>query len=119
MYTPKPVKQAKGKIIMTDQTGSRGTTVSAAWTVGQLRAALAGLPDDTPLVVNVADLNDPSVCDEQVLVSAGFGTINWGDGYGPEPDTVFGLNCEIPDHDMRTKPSRPRRPRGPEMEAGR
>src|SRR5690348_8713617 len=40
----------------------------AAWTPGQLKAALAGLPDDTPLAVNAVDTTDPAVVDEQVIV---------------------------------------------------
>jgi Family of unknown function (DUF6225) len=81
----------------------------AAWTVGQLRAALTGIPDDTPLVANTVDYSGPNVADEQVIVGAGFGTINWGDGYGTEPDAVFGLQCEIPEALLRTRPDRPRR----------
>lgn len=81
----------------------------AAWTVGQLRAALAGIPDDTPLAANTADPNDPSVADDQVIVGAGFGTVDWGDGYGPEPAAIFGLECEIPENLLQTRPDRPRR----------
>jgi len=83
----------------------------AAWTVGQLRAALAGLPDDTPLVVNAAGTGDPNVADEQVIVGAGFGSVNWGDGYGVERDTLFGLDCEMPEELLRKRPGRPRRGR--------
>jgi hypothetical protein len=86
----------------------------AAWTVGQLRAALAGIPDDTPLVVNTADACDPAVADEQVIVDARFGAADWGDGYGPEPDTMFGLDCAIPGGLPRTRPGQPcRRTGGP------
>jgi hypothetical protein len=67
----------------------------AAWTVGQLKTALAAIPDATALAVNVAD---PHVADEQVVVGAGFGTVNWGDGRGPQAGPVFGLECEIPEH---------------------
>ena len=79
-------------------------------TVGQLRAALEGIPDDTPLIVNAADLTDPAV-DEQVITSTGFGLVDWGDGYGLEPDNAFALNCdrytETPE--WRSKPIRPAR----------
>lgn len=80
-----------------------------AWTVGQLKAALATIADDTPLVVNAANPSEPNVADEQAVVGAGFGAVDWGDGYGPEPDTVFGLDCEIPEGYPRAKPDRPRR----------
>jgi hypothetical protein len=71
-------------------------------------------PDGTPLVANAVDYSDPNVVDEQVIVGAGFGTINWGDGYGPEPDAVFGLQCEIPEAEdlLRTRPDRLRRRAG-------
>lgn len=95
-------------------------------TVGQLRAALAGIPDDTPLVVNAADLTSPDVVDEQVITGTGFGTVDWGDGYGLEPDNVFALNCDLvmPGEDVRRKPARPARQAAAEtapaaeMEAG-
>jgi hypothetical protein len=80
-------------------------------TVGQLRAELEGIPDDTPLVVNAADLTSQDVVDEQVITSTGFGLVDWGDGYGLEPDNVFALNCDLvmPDEDVRRKPTRPAR----------
>jgi hypothetical protein len=86
--------------------------VHAAWTVGQLRAALAGIPDDTPLVVNAVDTSDPECADEQVVVGAGFGTVDWGDGYGLEQDVLFGLDCEMPEAQLSTRPDRPSRRAG-------
>jgi len=44
-----------------------------AWTVGQLRAALVGLPDDLPVIVDVAEEPGGDTVDEQVVISAGFG----------------------------------------------
>ena len=92
-------------------------------TVGQLRAALEGIPDGTPLVVNAALLDDPDVVDEQVITSTGFGLVDWGDGYGLEPDSVFALNCRLTGdgEDVRRKPARPARRATPtaEQEAGR
>jgi hypothetical protein len=79
-------------------------------TVGQLRAALEGIPDDTPLTVNAADPDYPTdAVMEQVITSAGFGLINWGDGYGLEPDNVFALNCDLGMDigAVRRKPVRP------------
>lgn len=86
----------------------------AAWSVGQLKEALAAVPDETPLVVNAVDTSDPVAADEQVVVGAGFGLVNWGDGYGFEPDTLFGLDCEMPEGLLRSKPDRPRRQAGRE-----
>jgi hypothetical protein len=62
-------------------------------TVGQLRAALEGIPDDTPLIVNAAYPGEPELVDEQVITSTGFGAVDWGDGHGLEPDSAFALNC--------------------------
>lgn len=77
-------------------------------TVGTLRAAIAGIPDDTPLVINAADFDDPGLVVEQVITGAGFGTIDWGDGHGPEQGTVFGLDCEIPDGPIELRAGRAR-----------
>lgn len=41
-----------------------------AWTVGQLRAALAGLPDDLPVSVLVSEEPGGEFADEQVVISA-------------------------------------------------
>lgn len=42
----------------------------SAWTVGQLRAALAGLPDDLPVSVLVSEEPGGEFADEQVVISA-------------------------------------------------
>jgi hypothetical protein len=79
-------------------------------TVGQLRAALEGIPDDTPLTVNAADPDYPKeAVTEQVITSAGFGRIDWGDGYGLEPGNVFALNCDFDPtgEELPRKPVRP------------
>jgi hypothetical protein len=44
-----------------------------AWTVGQLRDALAGLPDDLPIIVDVAEEPGDDTVQEQVVIDAGFG----------------------------------------------
>lgn len=51
-----------------------------AWTVGQLRAALVGLPDDLLVIVDVAEEPGGDNVDEQVVISAGFGHDIAGDG---------------------------------------
>jgi hypothetical protein len=51
------------------------------WTVGRLRADLAGLPSHLPLRVAVAG------GDLQVVISGGFGTLHWLDDR-PEPDEI-------------------------------
>jgi hypothetical protein len=66
------------------------------WTVGQLRAALAGLPEDLPLLVQVAEEPGGDTVGEQVVISAGFGTIDWGDERGEEVDRRFAIGCEFP-----------------------
>lgn len=83
-------------------------TAQRAWTVGALRAAITGLPDDTLLIVNAPDFTDPDFVTEQVITSAGFGTVDWGDGYGPEQSKVFGLECEIPDGPIELRAGRAR-----------
>jgi Family of unknown function (DUF6225) len=67
------------------------------WTVGRLKAELADVADDTVVVVNVPDPNDPKLVDEQIVVDAGFGTVDWGDGKGPQADVYFGLQTQIPE----------------------
>lgn len=42
----------------------------AAWTVGQLRAALEGIPDDYPVQVMVAEIPGGDSAGEQVLFAA-------------------------------------------------
>ena len=88
---------------------------SRVTTVGQLRAALEGVPDDTPLIVNAAYPNEPEFVDEQVITSTGFGVIDWGDGHGLESDSVFALNCHL---DMLSEHVR-RKPVRSEAEADR
>jgi hypothetical protein len=80
-------------------------------TVGQLRTALEGIRDDTPLIVNAAAPGNPELLDEQASTSAGFGLVNWGDGHGLEQDSVFALNCDPVDDidEVRQKPNRPPR----------
>ena len=95
----------------TDGCAECSPAMRAAWTAGELKAALAGIPDDTPLAVNAVDITDPNVADEQVIVGAGFGTVNWGDGYGPEQSKIFGLDCELPERQLETRPERPPRVR--------
>lgn len=74
------------------------------WTVGQLRAALADLPDNTPLAVHAPNFNDNAVYDELVLTDAGFGTVDWGEGFGPEPSSVFALVCQPPTENLEQRP---------------
>jgi hypothetical protein len=93
----------------TDGCAACKPAIGAAWTAGQLKAALAEIPDGTPLVAWSADADEPDVAEEQLITRAGFGTVDWGDGYGPEADTYFGLECEIPGALLRTRPDRPRR----------
>ncbi len=66
------------------------------WTVGQLRAALQGLPDELPLVVQLAEEPGGDLVAEQVVTDAGFGTIDWGDDRGEDVDRRFAICCDFP-----------------------
>lgn len=72
-----------------------------AFTAGQLRAAIAGLDDDAPVILHVATDED-DVADTQIVVDAGRGSIGWGDGYGLEPDPLFALEPAWPTADTCT-----------------
>lgn len=88
-----------------DKPGTGQAQCHGLATVGQLRAALEGLPGSTPLVVNAEDVSDPEEATvEQVVTSAGFGLIDWGDGRGLRPDGVFALNCSVDYDDLRDEP---------------
>ncbi|TMR10241.1 hypothetical protein ETD86_40415 [Nonomuraea turkmeniaca] len=80
-----------------------------AWTAGQLRAAIAHLADD-PIVVEV-ELGEPTTYEDQIIVGAGRGELDWGDGYGLEPDPIVALYCARHGH-LRVRPNRPRLNRG-------
>ncbi|MEU6261740.1 DUF6225 family protein [Saccharopolyspora shandongensis] len=70
--------------------------VVTAWTVGDLRKALEGVSDDMPLVAWVADEPGSDLIDsEQVIVSAGFGQVDEGNGLR-EDRSQFGLGLEFP-----------------------
>ena len=65
------------------------------WTVGQLRAALDGLPEDLPLEVMVAEEPGGDFAERQVVIDAGFGHGTDVDGeefVGRE----FQISCEFP-----------------------
>lgn len=88
---------------MRETDGPAGSRID---TIRKLRAAIDGLSDDTPLIVNAAF--EPGFADEQFITGAGFGLVNWGDGYGMEQDSVFALDCHpAAGEDVRRKPVRP------------
>lgn len=69
--------------------------VAEAWTVGRLREALEGLPDDLPVIVDVAEEPGGDLVDEQVIINVGFGHGVAGDGsefIGRE----LRIGCEFP-----------------------
>ena len=69
--------------------------VADAWTVGRLRAAVVGLPDDLPIIVDVAEEPGGDLVDEQVIIHVGFGHGGAGDGsefIGRE----VRIGCEFP-----------------------
>ncbi|MEV1003454.1 DUF6225 family protein [Nonomuraea sp. NPDC050202] len=80
-----------------------------AWTAGQLREAIAHLPDDAPILVHTAT-DEEGACDDQIIVDAGHGRVDWGDGYGMEEVPLFALECYRHTSDVLLV--RPERPRG-------
>lgn len=80
-----------------------------AFTAGQLRAAIADLDDDAPIMVSVATDNLGTV-EEQIITGAGYGTVRWGDGYGTETSPLFGLDAHWPNVvPLLVRPDRPHR----------
>lgn len=65
------------------------------WTVGQLRTALEGLPEDLPVLVDVAEEPGGDGVVEQVIVDVGF-----GHGVDLEGQEYVGrdlrIGCEFP-----------------------
>lgn len=82
---------------MTDVSDEQETYdhVAEAWTVGQLRAALQGLPDDLPVIVDVAEDPGGDTVDEQVVINAGFGHGIAADGT-EFVSREFRIGCEFP-----------------------
>lgn len=65
------------------------------WTVGEIRQALAEVPDDTPVRLDTAI--DDDFYDEQVVVGAGFSEVVWAGDV--ETGVVFSIACELaPEH---------------------
>ena len=52
------------------------------WTAGELRAALDGVPDNTPVEVAVPDAPDGDAEDTYVVTGLGYGQVDWADGRG-------------------------------------
>lgn len=70
--------------------------VADAWTVGRLREALEGLPDDLPLQVAVPEDDDECVDDTWVITSAGFGSVLYGDERGEQLDRHLTIELDRP-----------------------
>jgi Family of unknown function (DUF6225) len=64
------------------------------WTVGQLRAALSCLPDDTPLVAQVATRHE-GLAEKQIVTGVDF---DWAHPGGRSEDSalLFAIQCEWP-----------------------
>jgi hypothetical protein len=63
-----------------------------AWTVGELRKALEGLPGDLPVRVVIAEAPDGRFVGEQLVISAG----PWNDLRGGAPPDYFEIGCQVP-----------------------
>jgi hypothetical protein len=107
-----PLRDGTHRLHNSNESAGGNQEVSGIMTVGQLRAVLAGIADDTPLIVNAADPQDPDIADSQVIAAAGFGRVDWGDGRGLVEDSLFGLDCRLASwselNGMRERPERPR-----------
>ena len=76
------------------------TTRPTRWTAGRLRAALAQLPDDTPLRVSIPDPDDPAAVDwDFVVTGADRGELVWSDERGKQPTSYVIIACEPTDDD--------------------
>jgi hypothetical protein len=69
------------------------THTVTTWTVGDLRKALDGVPDELPLIVFIAEEPGGDTVDEQVVIGAGP-----RNDHGPEgaPPDSFEIGCEFP-----------------------
>lgn len=82
----------------------------APWTVGQLRAALDGVPDEARVRVFYVEDTEADTVGEQVVVKASLENQIWyPDGQGYEPartpaDTWFTVETEFPADDYHRGP---------------
>jgi hypothetical protein len=68
-----------------------------AWTVGELRKALDGVPDHMPVRVVVAEAPGSDLAgDEQVVIDAGPWTANGIPPSETVPPDHFAISCEFP-----------------------
>ena len=84
-----------------------GETAAGIMTAGQLRAALDGVPDGTPVIMVTAPAGSEDNSGGQVIAGAGRGFLDWSDGYrfvpsgqgigGDGQDVVLALSCREPD----------------------
>lgn len=65
------------------------------WTAGELRAALACLPDDTPIAADVAT-HDEGHTRRQIVTGIDFGSARRGEGPEDELVVVFAIQCAWP-----------------------
>jgi uncharacterized protein DUF6225 len=62
------------------------------WTVGDLRGALEGVPDDLPLRVLITEEPGGDFIAEQAVISAG----PWNDERDGAPPDYFEIGCNFP-----------------------
>ncbi|MEU0287445.1 DUF6225 family protein [Streptomyces sp. NPDC006147] len=77
---------------------SKETSGRAALTVGELRQALENLPADTPLLAYGPAAPGSDAVQDYIVVTAGFGSRDAGDGHGPHPSREFQIGVAYPDN---------------------
>lgn len=76
---------------------SEETSGRAALTVGELRQALENLPADTPLLAYGPAAPGSDAVQDYIIVTAGFGSRDAGDGHGLHPSREFQIGVAYPD----------------------
>ncbi|MGI5397790.1 DUF6225 family protein [Streptomyces sp. CA-251251] len=66
------------------------------WTVGELRQALENLPADTPLLAYGPTAPGSDAVQDYIIVTAGFGSQDTGDGRGQQPTREFQIGVAYP-----------------------
>ncbi|MFG2405368.1 DUF6225 family protein [Streptomyces brevispora] len=65
--------------------------------MGELRQALVGLHEDTPLLVYAPVAPGSDAVQDHIIVAAGFGSQDDGEGSGPHQSREFQIGVAFPD----------------------